>query len=160
MNLFERCPDIVDICFDKQGVVVERPNLIYRRRISAHNLLRSGDVLEILLATGIRTVGGRDESNCVLDAVAGHLSKCIREQRMPVAIAPVDRQVGTIHLQFLLQRRDQFSILLIDRTHSPEQVVVACNLKHPFMRNIPPSQNIFQERNHVIHPFRPTEGDD
>jgi len=50
----------------------------------------SVDILYILAATGIGTEGGGDEGYGVADTVVTHLAEGIGQERMPVAISPVD----------------------------------------------------------------------
>ena len=76
---------------------------------------------------------------------------------MPVAIAPVDRQLRPMFLQLGFQRRNQISILLIDRTDAAKQLVMPRDAEHPFTRHLPSAQNVFEERSNIIHSFRPTE---
>ena len=61
--------------------------------------------------------------------------------------------------QFILQRCDQFSRLLVDRALAVEVVVVLGDRQHAFARNIPSAQHVFEERNHIFRGLRPTEGD-
>src|ERR1041384_1815940 len=77
---------------------------------------------------------------------------------MPVAIAPVDRQLWPIRSELFLECCNQISILLIDGTDATKHLVVTRDLKHTLARHIPPAQDIFKERNHIIHSLGPTEG--
>src|ERR1043165_5869375 len=111
-------------------MVVKYPELLDARRAWSNLSLRHADVLKILTTTGVRAVSRRDESERVLNAVRRHAVQRVRKHRMPVAIAPVDRQTRAVLVQLLLERRYQISVLLIDRTDPAEQFVVTRHLQH------------------------------
>lgn len=52
----------------------------------------------------------------------------------------------------------QITALLIDRADATEVSIVIRYLQHAFLRDILSAENVFQERYHIIHPFRPPEG--
>ena len=78
---------------------------------------------------------------------------------MPVAIAPIDRQLRAVLGQFVLERGDQFPGLLVDGAFTAEMVVVLGDGQHAFARNISAAQDIFEEGDHIVRGFWPTEGD-
>ena len=88
-------------------MIEEDSELVDGWRGGADFLLCAGDVLAILAATGVRTVGAGDEGQRVPDAVGCHLPQRVGEQRMPIAVAPIDRQVGAVRGEFRLERGDQ-----------------------------------------------------
>ena len=45
------------------------------------------------------------------DAVVAHLPQRVGEERVPVAVAEVDRQVDAVRAQLGLERRDQLAVL-------------------------------------------------
>ena len=65
------------------------------------------DVLAILPAAGIRAERAGDERQRAAHAVGRHLPQRVGQQRMPIAIAPIDRQLRPVLGQFALERRDQ-----------------------------------------------------
>ena len=71
-------------------------------------------------------------------------------KRMPVAIAPVDRQLRTVAIEFGLQRSNQLAILFVDRTLAAELVIVLGDGQHSFARNISATQHIFEEGNYLL----------
>ena len=81
---------------DESGVVVENPNLVERHRISPERFDRAEHILPVLPATGLGAECGGDENQHPRDAIRAHLVDRVGEQRMPVAIAEVDRQVDSI----------------------------------------------------------------
>src|SRR5690242_9939045 len=79
---------------------------------------------------------------------------------MPVAIAPIDRELWPVTLQFFFERGDQYAVLFVDGTLAAEVMVVLCNFEHPLARNIAPAQHVFEERNDVVRLLRTAEGQD
>src|SRR3984957_11054730 len=78
---------------------------------------------------------------------------------MPVAIPPVHRQLWPMLRQFVLERRDEVTSLLIDRALSIKVVVVLGDRQHSLARNVFAAEHIFEERNHLFPRLRPSEGD-
>ena len=99
------------------------------------------DVLAILPASRVRAVGRGHEGEGAFPPVAGHLPQRVGQKRMPIAVAPVDRQVWTMVLQFRAQGGHEFAVLLVDRAHAVEQRVVArdrlqaLELRHLLLRD-------------------------
>src|SRR6266550_1910749 len=79
---------------------------------------------------------------------------------MPVAIPEIDREVRPLRLQFLVQRRNQLSVLSIYWANSAKQFVVLRNSEQALARHISPPQHIFQKWHDVAHSFGTTEGND
>ena len=69
---------------------------------------------------------------------------------MPVAIAPVDGQVGTATIEFIPDRCQQGDVLLVDRALAAEVVVVLGHFKHALSRHVASAEDVFQKRNHVV----------
>jgi hypothetical protein len=78
---------------------------------------------------------------------------------MPVSIPEVDRQMWSIGGKLLLERCDQLTVLFVDGANAAKQLVVLCDCEHPFARNVLTAQNIFEERNYIVHAFGAAEGD-
>src|SRR5829696_8076011 len=140
-------------------MVVERSQFLDLRRSWANFGLSIGNVLTVLPATRVRAVCRSHKRECVLNTIRGHLFERIGEQRVPVAITPVDRELWSMSLQLLFQCRNQISILWIDRTDAAEQLVMMCNLEHAFTRDVATSQHVLEEGNDIVHPFGPAERD-
>jgi hypothetical protein len=76
---------------------------------------------------------------------------------MPVAIAPVDRKLWAISVEFDLKGADEFSVLVIDGTDAAKHFIVMSDLEHSLRWNISASKNILEEGNHVFHSFGPAK---
>src|SRR6185503_5845330 len=138
-------------------MVVKHSQLLDSRRRWSNLSLCIREVLKILSTTRIRAVSRRDKSKRVSYAIRCHFPERVRQQWMPVPIAPVDWQSRSIGLQLFFERRYQISILLIDRTHATEQFVVMRHLEHSLTRDVPTAQDVFEEGNHIVHSLRPTK---
>ncbi len=156
-KLRERLRNPGDVCFDEQRVVVKSAELFDLWCVGSNCFARSGNILEILPATRIRTVGGGDKGERVFHTIVTHFAQCIAKQRMPIAIAEIDRQTWSISCQFLLECRDEFSILFVDRTDAAKQLVMLRNAKHSLSWHVTALQHIFQKRDDVAHSFRAAE---
>ena len=159
-NLGQRVARPLDHRLDEAGMIEEHAELVDLRRRRADLLLGAGDVFAILPAAGIRTERAGDERQRPLHAVGRHLPQRIGQQRMPVAIAPVDRQLRPVLGQFPLQRGDQLPILIVDRALAAEVVVVLGDFEHPLARHVAAAEHVFQKRQHVVRAVGPAEGDD
>jgi hypothetical protein len=60
--------------------------------------------------------------------------------------------------EFLLKRRYQSTILLIEGTHSAKVLVMFRDLQHSFARDRLTAQHIFQKGHDFVGPLRPSEG--
>src|SRR5580704_16398694 len=78
---------------------------------------------------------------------------------MPVAIAPVDRQLRAVLREFVLESGDQFAGLLVDGAFATEMVVVLGDGQHTFARNVSAAQYVFEEGDDIVLGFRAAEGD-
>ena len=72
-KLLERGADAFDVRRNEIGVIIEDANFIDDRRVGSGRFLSSDDVLAILTAAGIRTVGRREDRQYTPLAVVGHL---------------------------------------------------------------------------------------
>src|SRR6266550_8057314 len=141
-------------------MIVECANLLHARRVIPDNTSRLGNIFQILAATRIGTVRRSHERQRVLYSLVTHLPEGVSEQRMPVAIAKVNRQRRTISLQFNFESGNEFAVLLIERANAAKQFIVCGDLKQAFARDVPTAQYIFKEGNYVVHSLRPTKRDD
>src|SRR5580704_12455349 len=78
--------------------------------------LRKRNVFAVLPASGIGTVSRGHKSQRPANAVQLHLTNGICQHGMPVAIAPVYRQLRPVLREFGFESRDQLTGLLVDRT--------------------------------------------
>ena len=141
-------------------MVEEHPRLHHLRRPGADRLLGVEDVLPVLAAPRIRRVGGREERERALDSVTGHLAERVGQERVPVAVAEVDRQVDAVRVELDSQGCDQRPVLGVDRADAAEELVVMRDLLEPLARDVAPARDVFEEGDHVVHPLRPAERDD
>ena len=142
---------------DEARMIVEQPELVDLRRGRPDFLPRPVDVFDILSAAGIRAERRRDERQGSLDAVVGHLGDGIGQHRMPIAIAPVDRQLRPVGVQFGDQRGQQPAVLRVDRAMAIEEFVVPRDFQQPLARHILAAHDVFEKRHHVVRPFGPAE---
>src|SRR5690606_23600728 len=96
----------------------------------------------------------------VMDAVICHLAKGIRQKRMPVAVAPVDRQIDIVGFQFLFERGDQGAILSVDWADTTEVIIMLRHCQHTLARDVFAAQDVFQKGDHLIHAFGTAKGHD
>src|SRR5580692_10035951 len=78
---------------------------------------------------------------------------------MPVAIAPVDRQLRAVLREFVLESGNQFAGLLVDGAFATEMVVVLGDGQHTFAGNVSAAQYVFEEGDDIVLGFRAAEGD-
>ena len=84
-------------------------------------------------------------------------SQGVGQQRMPVAIAPINTPGGTIAVELGLQGGDQGPVLSIDRAHAAEMVVMFGHGQHSLARNVLAAEHVFQKRDDVVRLFRAAE---
>ena len=140
-------------------MIEAHPNLVNFRGAFADLLLSLRDVLTVLATTGITTVDRSEKRQRARHAVVLHLLQGILEHRMPISIAPVNRQVDIVASQFLANGGQQLPVLLVDRTDAAEVLIVLGHLQHSFSRHIFASQHVFQKRHHIVRAFRTTKRD-
>ena len=126
--------------------------------VDLHRALRLRDIFTILPAAGIRAEGRRHESQRPLHAVGFHLPQRIGQQRMPVAIAPIDRQAGSAAGEFALQCGYESAILGVDRGPSVKQIVVFGHFEHTLAGHVSAAEHVFKKGNYVLMPLRAPKG--
>ena len=171
--------DPIDLGGDEPGVIEERPDFINLRR-TALDLRRTGadvgrgklfgrttdrplggdDIFQILPAAGIRAVSRGEQSHRPANAIGTHLGQRVGQQRMPVAISPVDRQLRAVAGQLELQIADEGPILLVDRALAAEMIIMLGDREHPLPGDVLAPQDVFQERDDLFRLFRSAERDD
>ncbi len=88
---------------------------------------------------------------------ASHLAQRVGEQRMPIAIAPIDGQARAVARQLFAKPGDQRAVLIVDRALAAEVVIMLGDRQHPFPRHIAPAQHVLEKRNDVVRFFRSSE---
>ena len=147
-------PDGVRVGLDEAGVVEVVPQLVQLRRALPHRGPGPVQVVLVLPAPRVRRVGRRHEDQRPPHAVRAHGRDGVLDQRVPVAVAPVDRQ----RRQLGPDRGQQGPVLLVDRGHPAEVPVVPGHLEQPLPRHPAAAHHVLQERQHVLRPLRTTEG--
>ena len=92
------------------------------------------------------------------DAVVAHLPHRVGDVRLPVAVAPVDRQVDAVRREVRSQRGDQRAVLRVDRRHAAEVLVVLGDLGQPLVGHAAAAGDVAQERHDVVVALRAAEG--
>ncbi len=155
----ERGANLVGLRFDEQRMIVERAQFFDAGRIRSHFGARLLDIFQVLAASRVRTEDGSDKGERTRHTVGLHLAQRVGEKRMPVAIAPVNRNPRTQAREFALKAGDQRAILIVDRALAAEVIVMLGDFEHAFTRNVAAAQNVLEERDHVVGLFRTAEGE-
>src|SRR5438270_3660910 len=143
---------------NESGMVKKGAQLLDFRR-SCHFALRADNVLAILTTSRIGTVRRRHEGERSSNAVLLHLLKRFGQHRIPVAISPINGELGSMLREFALERCDEFANLLVDRALSAEMVVMFRNREHTLARNIPSAQHVFEKWHYLFGGLRSAERD-
>src|SRR5580698_4083424 len=122
-------------------MIVERLQLLDFRR-TVHFRSRALDVFQVLPASGIRTENRRDERKRPPYAIRLHLAQRVGEQRMPVAIAPVNGEVRPVARQLAFQPSDKRASLIVNGTLAAEVVIMLGDGQDPLPRNVAAAQNV------------------
>ena len=94
------------------------------------------------------------------DPVVPHLPQRVGEVRVPVAVAPVDRQVEAGGPEVLLDRGDERAVLVVDRAAATEEEVVLADLLETLPRDAASAGDVLQERDDVLGLLGPAERDE
>jgi len=71
------------------------------------------------------------------------LTQRIRKKGMPVAIAPVNRQMNRALIQLPSQSSNQLAALIVDRAPAAKVIIMGGNFQQAPARDIPAARNIF-----------------
>src|SRR5580704_12350871 len=137
-------------------MIVELAQLVDLRS-TCYLRARPLDVFQVLTATRVRTKDGGDETERPVDAVCAHLPQRVGQERMPVAIAPIDGKLQPVAGQFQFERGDQFAVVIVDRALAAEMIIMLRDGQHPLARYIAPAQDILKKRYDVVRLFGPSE---
>ncbi len=157
-NLCQGLGDPLPIYLDPVGVIVEGPDLAKGHVFQVQFLCSVLNVLPVLPAAGIGTVGRGHVIDAAMNTVAMHLLQGVAEVGFPVPVAPVYRQVDVVRLELGLQQGFQFPVLCIERAHAIEMFVVPDHLLHARRWDIFSPQDIVKKRPDIVHALGPTEG--
>jgi len=99
-------------------VVVEEPELRDLRRVVVERRLASKMFSRYCRQLEYEAVRGGEEGERTLHAGGGQLVHGVCEERVPVPVAEVDRQVDPVRGQLCAQRDDERPVLLVERADS------------------------------------------
>jgi hypothetical protein len=135
--------DTVYYGFDETRMIEKWSKFLDQRGSGANLGARPFDVLEILAAAGTRTERRRDEGQRSTHTGVAQLADRDWEQRMPIAVAPVDWHTATMFRQFRTESGHEFAVLLVDRTIAAKLVVVFGNFQQTFAGYILAASDVF-----------------
>jgi hypothetical protein len=156
----ERLADVIGVRADEAGMVVEHAKPRNGGGVRPDRLLRVEEVLAVLPAAGVRAVRRCEKRECVPHAVVAHRGHRIGDERAPVAVAEVDRQVDAVRAQLRLERVDQRAVLVVDGADTAEELVMVRDVEQPLTRHAASARHVLQERHHVVGAFRTAERHD
>ena len=151
-NASQRLADTIRHRAEEPRVMPVGRDLANLRSALAHFQTRGCDVVLILSAARIGTESRRGQRHGLLDAVIPHPPHGVRQHRMPVAIAPINRQ-----RRQPAERLDQRPHLVVDRALAIEVIVVSGHGQQPLARNPAPARDVLEEGKHVFPLLRPAE---
>ncbi|MPM47504.1 hypothetical protein SDC9_94215 [bioreactor metagenome] len=145
--------DGVEVGGDEPVVQGERHHLVHPEPGRAV----SGDVLQVLAAPGVGRVGAGRHRQHAPRAVGGEVGQDVGEVGRPVAVAPHHRDVQSAGVELGPQRRQQGTVLIVDRAASPEQAVVPADDLQPLVGDVAATRHGAQEGDDVLLTLRPPE---
>src|SRR5690606_14509883 len=102
--------------------------------------------------------GARDEARGAAHPVGRHLLGGFAQVRVPVAVAPVDRQVDAVGVEVLAHRGHEGAVLVVDGRLPAELEVVLTDLDETLGRDPPAARHVLKERHDVVGLFGTAEG--
>src|SRR5262245_29196221 len=117
-------------CVNEARMIEKGAQLLHTRSATADSLLGSGDVFEILSAARVAAERGGEKGERAANTVCFHLLQRIRQERRPVAVAPVKRELDSSGGEFILQSGKQCAVLSVDGTSAAEVIVMLGDFKH------------------------------
>ena len=120
---------------------------------------RPRQVLAVLAAARVGRVHARGQGQD--PAMAGRVEPLERrgEQRLPVAVAPLDREVDVAPAELVAEGRQQGPVLGVDRAHPAEGEVVVRDLLEALAGYAPTAGHVLEERHHVVGALGAAERD-
>ncbi len=140
-------------------MIVEDANLVDLRRTVTDLRESCLDVLSVLTAARPGTVSRRHVSQRRFDTCSLHFTQCVRQQGVPVAVAPVNRHVDPVLVEFRPQGRNQLATLAVNRTDAAEVLVMLSDFQQPLARDAATACDIFEKRHYIVRPFRTSKRD-
>ena len=143
---------VVEPALDKRDVDVAA--------VIAQRLLGRRDVLAILLAARIGVMGRSDETDGAANAIRMHPLQRVRQIRVPVAHANVDRQRVT-HGNQARAKAVRLPLRQLGQWgNAVEELVVMRDLFDPLRRDASSAQDVCEKRADIVAALRTTESDD
>ena len=142
----ERGFDAVRHRRDEARMVEADAQLVDLRRVRHQALHGLVEILAVLAAAAVRAERARHVRERAAHSGVRHLRDACRQQRMPVAIAPVDRQRGAVRVELVLQRLDQRARVPVDRAHAAELLVAFRDVRFRLRRHAQPAEHVVEER--------------
>src|SRR5262249_54371656 len=126
----------------------------------ANFCLSGKDVFLILPAAGVGAVRGGEEGERSANALGAHVAQRVGKERMPVAVAEIDRQFRALFAEEVLQGGLQGAVLGVEGADAAKMLIMLGDGQQTLARNIAPAKDVFQEGNDLVGTFRSTEGND
>lgn len=141
-------------------VVEVNAELVNLHVFGARGGLRGIEILPVLAATGIAGECGGDKREDAGDAVGLHLGEGVIQQRVPVAIAEVDGDVGALLGEQAREGINDGQVLVIDRAFAAKVEVMLGDLFQPFAGYAAAAGDVFKKRHDVGGLVGPTKADE
>ncbi len=143
---------------DEAGVVEVGADLVDPGRVRPGRGHRPVDVVQVLAAGRVGAVGGRRERDRASHAVGRHPPHGVIEVRLPVPVAPVERQLERVRAEGGADRGEHVAALGVDRADPVDRVVVLGHLRQPLPGDAAAAGDVLQERQHVVGTLGAAEG--
>ena len=157
----ERRADVIGVRLDESGMLVPVADVddvdVGAVPAREQRVARVADVLAVLRAAGVAALRRGEHADRAADAGARHLGQRVRQERMPVAHADVDRQRQPARGERVLQRRRLAQRQLGQRRDAAEALVVVRDFFDPLRADPAAAQHVLEKRPHVGRPLRSAE---
>ena len=137
-------------------VIVKLTKANDRRRARPDHRPRTGEVFPILPAPRIRVVGGSEKGVADRHTVGGHRGERLRQERVPIAVPPIHRQMWR---ELVAQCSQQQPVLSVDGAHPTESLVTLGHLREALGGDVAPARHVAQEGLDIRRTLRTTEAD-
>ena len=116
------------------------------------------DVLVVLPAPGVPAPGGRREHSGVADPVPGHGLGGVLDERVPVPVAEVHRDVQSPAFECAADGGDHLAVQVVQRATPAQGEVVFADHLEPFPGDTATPGDVLEEGDDVLRFLRPAEG--
>jgi hypothetical protein len=158
---FTKClQQAISLGIDKARVIEPHSNFLDQWRRFADFVHGSSEVFSVLATSAVTAEHRGEKRNSACSSIVGHFAKGVRQHRFPNAVTPINGELESALVAFLLNRSDQISALAIDGADTPEMLVVLGDFQHPLPRDIFSAKHIFEERHNVFGAFGAPEGNE